>query len=38
MGGWKLQFVPLHLAQRQLSVSTVYPGLGSGTEAVVVKR
>lgn len=38
VGGWRLQFVPLHLAQRQLSVSTVYPGLGSGAEAVVVQR
>lgn len=34
VGGWRLQSVPLHLAQRQLSVSAVHPGLGTGAEAL----
>lgn len=37
VGGWRPQSVPLHLAQRQLSVSAVHPGLSTGTEAVAVQ-
>lgn len=37
VGGWRPQSVSLHLAQGQLSVSAVHPGLGTGAEDVAVQ-
>lgn len=36
VGGRRPQSVPLHLAQGQLPVSSVHPGLGTGAEAAAV--